>query len=112
MAAISVLSRRIGELVDAFLADDRRIHVGDQQLAESRPVRLNHDIDFGKRFEHPPSGLKIARETQVGGVSFVDPVGELRARIELAEQPERPLHQPVIEPSGCYQRRCPLVPLL
>ena len=36
----------IGELVDAFLADDRRIHVGDEQPAPARLIRLDDHIDL------------------------------------------------------------------
>ena len=39
----------IGELVDAFLADDGRIHVGDEQLAPARLARLNEDVDAVER---------------------------------------------------------------
>ena len=45
------------------------------------------------------------REAEVGRIALVDPVAEARLRIDLAQQAERPVDQPVIEPSGCYQRR-------
>ena len=35
----------IGELVDAFLADHGRIHVGDQKLLATSMLRLNNDVD-------------------------------------------------------------------
>ena len=35
----------ISQLVDAFLADDRRIHVGDQQPFAAVQGRLNDNID-------------------------------------------------------------------
>ena len=55
--------------------------------------------------ERPARGLAIAGEAQVRSVALVDPVEEGGLRIELAQQAERAVDQPVIEPSRCYQRR-------
>ena len=96
----------IGELVDAFLADDGRIHVGDEQPLRRAARRLDDDVDAsGARRAPSARPRRSPSRTQVGGVALVDPAAERRARIELAQQAERALDQPVIEPSGCYQRR-------
>ena len=44
----------IGELVDAFLADHGRIHVGEEQRLAAAARRLHHDVDgrAGERRAH------------------------------------------------------------
>jgi len=38
-------TQAIGELVDAFLLDDRRVHVGQEQALASKRGRLHDDVD-------------------------------------------------------------------
>ena len=65
----------IGELVDAFLADDGRIHVGDEQPLPARLVGLDDDIDARRAPSSAQrAALAIAGKAQVGGIAFVDPV--------------------------------------
>ena len=50
---------RRGEFVDAFLADQRRIHVGDQQPLGARRRRLDDDVAArfrGHRRQQRPAG--------------------------------------------------------
>ena len=84
-------------IVESMSATNRRFQRGF--------VRLDHDIDAVERFERPARRFAIAGKGEIGGVAFVDPVQEARLGIELAEQAERAVDQPVIEPSRCYQRR-------
>ncbi len=95
----------IGKLVEAFLADDRRIHVRDQQALEAVLLGLNEDVDVLKPIERPAYRLKVTGHAEVDGVAFVDPAFERGLGIDLTQQTKRAVDQPVIEPSGCYQRR-------
>ena len=66
----------IGELVDAFLADDGRIHVGDEQPLPARLLRLDDDVDALEAVERPARGLRFAGEAQVRRIALVDPAAE------------------------------------
>ena len=50
-----------GELVDAFLADHRRIHVGEEQRLAAGRCRLDDDIDRGAVQSGPDIGFELAR---------------------------------------------------
>jgi tRNA dimethylallyltransferase len=63
-----------GELVDAFLADHGRIHVGEEQRLAARRRRLDDDVDRGAFERGPDIGFELAR---VGG--FREEVGSDRA---------------------------------
>ena len=94
----------IGELIDAFLADDGRIHVGDQKPLPSRLIGLDDNINLFDAVDRPARILGIAREAQVRRIAFIDPVRERRLGVDFAKQAEDAVDQPVIEPSRCYQR--------
>ena len=81
----------IGELVDAFLADHGRIHVGQKKRLATAARRLHHDIDgrAGERRTHPIGdraavddlGVGAGRDKgNVGGNTGVQPVRRLRRR--------------------------------
>ena len=92
----------IGQLVDAFLADDGRIHVGDEQPLSRELGRLDDDIDAFPAFQ------RRARCGCVGdtrGRPHRLRRSSRRKRASSRAAVERRSHQPVIEPSGCYQRR-------
>ncbi|MBN9451090.1 MAG: tRNA (adenosine(37)-N6)-dimethylallyltransferase MiaA [Bosea sp.] len=60
-----------GELVDAFLADHGRIHVGEEQRLAARRGRLDDDVDRGAFQRGPDIGFELARvdrfREEVGG---------------------------------------------
>lgn len=95
----------IGEFVDAFLADDRRIHVSDQQPLPARLFRLNDDVHVLDSIKCPIGIPGAARKAKIRRIALVDPVEKGGLGIDLAKKAERPLNQPVIEPSLRYQRR-------
>ena len=94
----------IGELVDAFLADDRRIHVRDEQPLPPRFLGLDDNVHAFESVQRPTGFLAFPCEAKIGGIALVDPVKEGRGGVDLAKQSERAVDQPVIEPSRCYQR--------
>src|SRR6185503_16350996 len=97
-------TRVVRELVDAFLANDRRIHVGDEEALPARFVLLNDNIDIFQRREGPTGTFEIARKSKVRSITLVDPAKKARLRVDFAKQAERLVDQPVIEPPRCYQR--------
>ena len=80
------------------------IHVRHQQSAPAQLGTLNHDVQSVDLVECPPRSLDVARKTEVRSLAFVDPLVKGGLRIEFAQQAERSVDHPVIEPSGCYQR--------
>jgi hypothetical protein len=56
MAAIRSL-RPVGKLIDAFLADRGRIHVGDQKFLAAMSGALHHDIDYPQEAAAAPQPL-------------------------------------------------------
>lgn len=63
-----------GQLVDAFLADHRRIHIGEEQRLAAGRRRLDDDVDRGAGQFRADIGFELAR---VGG--FREEVGSDRA---------------------------------
>ncbi len=49
---LGLLAGKVGQLVQAFAADDGRIHVGDQQALA--PVRCGHEGDIDGQILHQP----------------------------------------------------------
>ncbi len=71
-----------GELVDAFLADQGRIHVGDQEAFLPARQRLHDHVDrlAGEgRFDRRPLGPELADEDEVGGDILAEPAPALDA---------------------------------
>ena len=95
----------VSQLVDAFLVDDRRIHVSDQQLSPARLIRLDDDVDSLDRLQRPARRPQVTVKGKVGGVALVDPVRKACSRVHFAQQTQCAIDQPVIQPSCCYQRR-------
>jgi hypothetical protein len=94
----------IGELVDAFLAYDGRIHVGDQQAFEAMLLRLDEHIHVRETIQRPADRLEIAGHLEVDGIPFIDPIRKRGFGVDLPQRSQRAVDQPVIKPSGCYQR--------
>ena len=68
------------KLVDAFLADQRRIHVGHQKALAAARERLDDDVDRFAReraLERGALGLEVAGEDEIGGDALVEPAPAL-----------------------------------
>ena len=74
---LGLYPRIVRQLVDAFLPDHRRIHIGNQQpfLAWSR--RLRDDIHPFPVHECRPDGRSGSRKFEIGRVAMIDPADEL-----------------------------------
>ena len=79
--------------------------IDTDRIMPARFLRLDDDIDALEARHRPPAGLRVRIEAQVGGIALVDPVEKAGTRIDLPQKPQCAVHQPVIEPSRCYQRR-------
>ena len=60
----------VGQLVDAFLADHGRIHVGDQQPFLARAGRVDDDVDAFPAFIGSAHHVRIGVGLDVGGVAL------------------------------------------
>ncbi len=90
----------IGQLIDAFLTDHGRIHVGDEQPLLALTWRKNDDVDAFPAFIGCAGRGAIGIDFNVGGVPFVNPTQKARAGMPR----QRRIQQSFVEPSGCYQR--------
>ena len=63
----------IGKLIEAFLADDGRIHVGDEQALEPVLLGLNEDVHAIEPVERPTDRLDVPKDAQVDRIALVDP---------------------------------------
>ncbi len=69
-----------GKFVDAFLTDQRRIHIRDQEALPAMRERLNDDIDGFTReraLERGALGLEVSGENEIGRDAFVEPAPAL-----------------------------------
>ena len=69
-----------GELVDAFLADQGRVHVGDEQRLLPSRERLNDRVDrlaVEMRLERGALLRDVSHEHEVGGDALVEPAPAL-----------------------------------
>ena len=85
------------QFVDAFLADEGRIHVGDEEAFLAARQRLHDDVDrlVGEgRFERGALWLERSGEHQIGGDALVEPAPPLDA----AEGLRRPVECCFAEP--------------
>jgi tRNA dimethylallyltransferase len=74
------------ELVDAFLADQRRIHVGDQEALQAMRRGLHNDVDRlsgERRLERGADRSKRRAEKEIGGDAFVEPAPGVEPRDAL-----------------------------
>ena len=97
----------VGELVDAFLPDDRRIHVGDQQPLFAVRFGLGDQVDAGSSSSASGTAL-MPVEKRRSAHRPRDPGGELGRGSISRSKPARgrpACHRAV----GCYQRAIPLV---
>jgi tRNA dimethylallyltransferase len=79
-----------GELVDAFLADQGRIHVGDQEALLPPRQRLHDHVDRlagDDRLDRRPLGPELADQDEVGG----DVLAEQAPALDAGEGLRRPV---------------------
>jgi tRNA dimethylallyltransferase len=71
-----------GKLVDAFLADERRVHIRNQQALPATRERLSDHIDRLTReraLERSPLGFEVSGENKIGRDTLVEPAPALDA---------------------------------
>ena len=70
---LALQAGEIGELIEAFLADDGRIHVSDEQALETVLLGLDEDVHAIESVERPTYGLDVPIDAQVDRIALVDP---------------------------------------
>src|SRR6202034_3432036 len=71
-----------GKFVDAFLADERRVHIRNQQALPATRERLSDHIDRLTReraLERSPLGFEVSGENKIGRDTLVEPAPALDA---------------------------------